>query len=143
MKLLVERVGEHQLPLPNQATPGSAGYDLRSNADESVLLTPGMSATIPCGFKIAVPYEYVGKIEPRSGWAVKMAFDTLAGVIDSDYRGEVHIVVINHGDEPVHIGYGNRIAQMLVMPVLHIPVVECDLDETERGDGKFGSTGVE
>lgn len=139
--LNIKRIGNHDLPLPKQETPGSAGYDLR-NAGETTWIVCGARVALHCGFAVAIPQGMVGLIWPRSGLAVKHGVDTLAGVIDSDFRGELQAVLINHGNDPIKINPGDRIAQLLVVPCLQVPLREVDdLDSTERGDGGFGSTG--
>jgi len=137
----LQRIGAHDLPLPKQATGGAAGFDLQSN--EYVILYPGQRLAIPTGFAWAIPLGQVGMIRPRSGLAVRSGIDVLAGVIDADYRGEVAVVLINHGDRPLDIEAGDRIAQMVVQPCMVGVTVECDeLPSTERGNGGFGSTGA-
>ena len=137
----LQRIGAHDLPLPKQATEGAAGFDLQSA--EYVILYPGQRLAIPTGFAWAIPLGQVGMIRPRSGLAVRNGADVLAGVIDADYRGEVAVVLINHGERPIDINAGDRIAQMLVQPCMVGVTVECDeLPSTERGNGGFGSTGA-
>ena len=137
----LQRIGAHDLPLPKQATEGAAGFDLQSA--EYVILYPGQRIAIPTGFAWAIPLGQVGMIRPRSGLAVRNGADVLAGVIDADYRGEVAVVLINHGERPIDIEAGDRIAQMVVQPCMVGVTVECDeLPSTERGNGGFGSTGA-
>lgn len=137
----VKRIGNHDLPLPKQESMGAAGYDLR--ASNPVTIYPGQRIAIPCGFAIAIPDGMVGLIWPRSGLAVNRGIDTMAGVIDSDYRGELAAVLINHGDAPVQIARGDRIAQLLVTFCYQRHLTEVDdLDATERGAGGFGSSGL-
>ena len=131
--------------VPNRATGGSAGLDLCACIDEPVILEGGATAVIPTGIAIALPSaEYGAFIFPRSGIAVKHGIGLLnsVGVVDSDYRGEVMVGVINQISTPYTIQPGERVAQMVIMPVSMMPTQEvCDLDETERGAGGFGSTG--
>ena len=131
--------------IPFRATPGSAGMDLYACIDEPVTLGAGEKAVIPTGIAIALPGPELGAfIFARSGLAIKHGIGLLnsVGVIDSDYRGEVCVGVINQLSEPYTINPGERIAQMVIMPVSLIPVTEVEeLDETERGSGGFGSTG--
>lgn len=131
--------------VPQRATSGSAGLDLCACIDEPITLQCGDTAVIPTGIAIALPSaEYGAFVFPRSGIAVKYGIGLLnsVGVIDSDYRGEIMVGVINQKKETYIIQPGERIAQMVVMPVSMMPVEEvCDLDETERGAGGFGSTG--
>lgn len=136
----VKRIGEHALPLPSHASYGAAGADLMASVPERIM--PGQLAVIPTGFAWAIPDGYVGMIRPRSGLAAKHGIDVLAGVVDSDYRGEVKVVLINHGDRPVVFHKGDRIAQMVIQPVIMSEIEEVsELDDTERGAGGFGSTG--
>ena len=126
--------------ISKQATEGAAGFDLQSA--DYVILYPGQRLAIPTGFAWAIPLGQVGMIRPRSGLAVRRGIDVLAGVIDADYRGEVAVVLINHGTRPLDIEAGERIAQMVVQPCMVSVTVECDeLPSTERGHGGFGSTG--
>lgn len=135
----VKRIGEHVLPLPSRATDGAAGHDLM--AADGVTVYPGQRAMISTGFAWAIPDGYVGMVRPRSGLAVKHGIDVLAGVIDSDYRGEVKVVLINHGERAVGFQQGDRIAQMVIQPVVTLEACEADeLADTERGAGGFGST---
>lgn len=138
--MLVKRIGNHDLPLPKQETMEAAGHDLRANFTGT--LPPGDRYAGPTGFAVAIPEGMVGIVKPRSGLAVKDGIDVLAGVIDSDYRGELHVVLINHGAEPFQINYGDRIAQLVVVPCYQVHMREVDeLPSTERGAGGFGSTG--
>lgn len=124
---------------PTRATDGAAGFDLYST--KSFELRPGVRHAFPIGVRCAIPDGWCGMIYPRSGWAVKHGLDKLAGLIDSDYRGEIHAVLYNSGDETIEVKQGDRIAQMVVVPIMTDCVVVDDLDETERGEGGFGSTG--
>lgn len=126
--------------LPGRGSPGSAGADLA--ASETLTLAPGARAAVPTGIHVAIPPGHVGLVWPRSGLAVRHGIDTLAGVIDSDYRGEVKVVLVNHGREPFRIAPGDRIAQLLVQRVESAAFVSREtLPGTERGEGGFGSTG--
>lgn len=126
---------------PVRATAGAAGFDLYSA--EPAVLQPGARAVIPTGYAFSLPEGCVGLVWPRSGLAVNGGLDVLAGVIDADYRGEVAVVLINHGAEPVALSSGHRIAQLLIQPVLAPELIEeDDLGVTHRGAGGFGSTGV-
>lgn len=131
--------------VPNRATTGSAGLDLCACIDEPITLEDGATALIPTGIAIALPSaEYGAFVFPRSGIAVKHGIGLLnsVGVIDSDYRGEIMVGVINQISTPYTIQPGERVAQMVIMPVSMMPIEEVsDLDETERGAGGFGSTG--
>jgi dUTP pyrophosphatase len=126
--------------LPEYSTEGAAGADLR--ASEAVTLPAGGRAAVPTGIAVEVPAGYVGLVWPRSGLAVRHGIDTLAGVIDSDYRGEVKVVLINHGSEPFSIAAGDRIAQLLIQPVPRVRFTRAAVGATARGSGGFGSTGA-
>ena len=129
-------------PLPAYATPASAGVDLR--AVEKRVMQPGERALVPTGIRIALPTGYEAQVRPRSGLALKhgITLPNSPGTIDSDYRGEVQVIMQNLGNEPFTIEPGDRIAQMVVAPVSQVNWTEADaLEETERGSGGFGSTG--
>src|SRR6476661_2708118 len=117
--------------LPEYATEGAAGADLR--AAEAVTLPPGGRAAVATGLFVEIPAGYVGLVWPRSGLAVRHGIDTLAGVIDSDYRGEVAVVLVNHGTETVRIAAGDRIAQILFQKVERASLTASAVDETARG----------
>ena len=126
--------------LPDYASEGSAGADLRSSA--TLEIPPGGRAAVPTGLFVEIPPGHVGFVWPRSGLAVRHGIDTLAGVIDSDYRGEVKVVLVNHGAEPFLIAPGDRVAQLLIQRVERGLFTRVDsLDATARGKGGFGSTG--
>ncbi len=134
------------LPLPAYETGGSAGMDLRAAVPEDAPLTlaPGARALVPTGLKIALETGYEAQVRPRSGLALKHGITCLnsPGTIDSDYRGEVGVILINHGQEPFVIKRGERIAQMVIARHEQAVTVEVEaLDETARGAGGFGSTG--
>lgn len=142
MDLLFRRVEDHDLPLPDYATTGAAGIDLRAAAAHR--LEPGSRALIGTGFAIALPSSCEGQIRPRSGLAARRGVTVLnaPGTVDADYRGEVKVLLVNLGEEPVEIAAGDRIAQLVVAPVSRLHLVEVDtLPETVRGAGGFGSTG--
>jgi dUTP pyrophosphatase len=133
------------LPLPHYATAQSAGLDLVAAVGDEFRLAPGERALIPTGFAMALPPGYEAQVRPRSGLALKHGVTTLntPGTIDADYRGEVGVILINHGQEIFTIKRGDRIAQMVVAPVTRLQWSEqATLDATERGAGGFGSTGV-
>lgn len=130
------------LPLPAYETAGAAGMDLR--AAEAVTLRPGARHLVPTGLSIALPQGFEAQVRPRSGLAVKHGVTVLnaPGTIDCDYRGEVKVPLINHGQEDFVIARGDRIAQMVIAPVTRITWTEVtELDETARGTGGFGSSG--
>ena len=134
------------LELPRQQTASAAGVDLLAalGISEVVTMAPGARAIIPCGFAMALPLGYEAQVRPRSGLAAKHGVTVLnaPGTIDADYRGEVKVILINHGSDPFEIRRGDRIAQMVVAPVSAVTFSEREtLDETTRGDGGFGSTG--
>lgn len=134
------------LDLPAYETTGSAGMDLRAAIGEGEVLTlqPGARALVPTGLKIALEPGFEAQVRPRSGLALKHGITTLnsPGTIDSDYRGEVGVILINHGQEAFDIRRGERIAQMVIARHEQAAIsVVTTLDETERGEGGFGSTG--
>lgn len=138
MKL--KRIGGHPLVMPTRATEGSAGYDLSSAIDCDIY--PGQRMVVKTGFAWQFPGGYSGQIWPRSGLSAKHGIDVLAGLIDNDYRGEVGVVLINHGERFFHVSVGDRIAQMvLIAPGVFMPELVEALEGTQRGDGGFGSTG--
>lgn len=132
------------LPLPTRMTAQAAGFDLPAAVAEPVVLKPGDIRLVPCGFAMALPAGYEAQVRPRSGLASRHGV-TLAntpGTIDADYRGEVQVVLINLGREPFTVERGMRIAQMLVLPVPPVRLIEVEaLDATDRGAGGFGHTG--
>ncbi len=134
-----------ELELPSYETDGAAGMDIRAALEEPLTLQPGQRALVPTGFRMAVPEGYEAQIRPRSGLAWRNGITLLntPGTIDSDYRGELKIILIHLGEEPLVIRHGDRIAQMVIAPVTRVkPVVAERLDETGRGEGGFGSTGI-
>jgi dUTP pyrophosphatase len=124
-------------------TDGSVGMDLPAAIETSVTLAPGERRLVPCGFAIAIPRGFEGQVRPRSGLALRhgLSIPNAPGTIDPDYRGEVSVILVNLGSEPIAIEPGQRIAQLVVCPVAHCEVEEVDeLDETVRGEGGFGHT---
>lgn len=143
MKIKIINKSKHELP--KYATTGSAGMDLRANINHPIILAPGERVLIPTGLHIALPVGYEAQIRPRSGLAIKHGITCLntPGTIDSDYRGEIGVELINHGHEPFFINDGERIAQMVIAQYEQAEwVMVEELDETERGDGGYGHTGV-
>jgi dUTP pyrophosphatase len=133
------------LPLPAYATEHAAGMDLVAAVNEPITLNPGERAMVPTGLAIALPMGFEAQVRPRSGLAVKNGVTVLnsPGTIDADYRGEVKVILINHGKEPFTIERGARIAQMVIAPVTLAQWTETEnLPETLRGEGGFGSTGL-
>ena len=141
----IKIVNKGNQPLPEYATPQSAGVDLRANIDEPIELKPLNRTLIPTGLHIALPEGYEAQIRPRSGLAIKKGITCLntPGTIDADYRGEVGVIVINLSAETFIVNPGERIAQMIInkFEQAEFELVE-ELDETERGEGGFGHTGV-
>lgn len=134
-----------ELPLPSYATPGSAGLDLRSASAEPVVISPGERALVPTGLMLEIPEGYEGQVRPRSGLALKNGISLVnsPGTIDSDYRGEVKVIMINLGDDHFMVNYGDRIAQLVIAPVVQAQIEEVDrVEDSDRGMGGFGSTGV-
>ena len=135
----------HGLPFPRRASPGSSGVDLFACVDDDVWLEPGASVLIPTGLCLDIPPGFEAQVRPRSGLALKKGVTVLnsPGTIDSDYRGEVGVILVNHGAEPFRVRRGDRIAQLVFAAVCH-PVLEEteNLGGSERGDGGFGHSGV-
>jgi dUTP pyrophosphatase len=134
------------LPLPAYQTAHAAGLDLLAAVLENapLVLAPGKHAMVPTGLAIALPEGFEAQVRPRSGLAAKHAVTVLnsPGTIDADYRGEIQVILINHGAEPFTIRRGERIAQMVIAPVVQATLVPtASLNETDRGSGGFGSTG--
>lgn len=132
----------HGLPLPEYATAGAAGMDVV--AAEPLILRPGMRHAVATGFAVAIPPGYEIQVRPRSGLALKhgISVPNTPGTVDSDYRGEVKVILINHSDDNFTIARGDRIAQLVVSPVTLARWQEVEeLDDTQRGSGGFGSTG--
>lgn len=140
----LRRVGQRGPPLdlPRYETAGSAGLDLR--ADEPVTLAPGERRLVPTGLAVEIPPGYEGQVRPRSGLALRLGVGMVnaPGTIDSDYRGEVGVILVNHGREPIAFGRGERIAQLVIAPVARARLVLVEeLGASDRGPGGFGSTG--
>jgi len=137
------------IALPQYETAGSAGADIRANfatdlRDSGLTLAPGGRALIPTGVRIEIPNGYEVQVRPRSGLALKhgITIPNAPGTIDSDYRGPLGVILMNLGTEPFHIAHGDRIAQMVIAPVVQAAFeVAADLSDTARGAGGFGSTG--
>lgn len=148
MNVSIRRLANGEgLPLPAYASDGAAGLDLYAAlpAGQKLVLEPGARDLIPTGVQIALPEGYEAQVRPRSGLAVEHGVTVLnaPGTIDSDYRGEVKALLVNHGGQPFEITRGMRIAQLVVAPVLRVTLVEVDdLGETPRGANGFGSTGL-
>jgi len=130
--------------LPHFASELAAGADIRAAVDEDVVLQPGERKLIPSGFCMALPAGFEAQVRPRSGLAIKHGIGVLnsPGTIDADYRGEVGVILINHGDMAFHIQRGDRIAQMVIAALPAVDFIEVsELEDTERGSGGFGSSG--
>lgn len=142
MKVLITRL-DKDLPLPSYARPGDAGLDLYSRID--IELTPGQRAMVPTGIAIALEPGYVALVHPRSGRAAKegLAMVNAPGTVDAGYRGELQVILINLDRESkISIKRGERIAQLVIQPVIHAELIEVEqLPQSARGDGGFGSTG--
>jgi dUTP pyrophosphatase len=132
------------LALPHYTTDGAAGMDVCAAIDADILLAPGVRMAVPTGLRMAIPLGYEVQVRPRSGLAINYGVTVVnaPGTIDSDYRGEVKILLINHGDQPLNISRGDRIAQLVVAPVTRGVWRFAGLDDTKRGSGGFGSTGL-
>ena len=135
------------LPLPSYESEQAAGMDLAAAVPEgeAQTLAPGARALIPTGFSMELPHGFEAQVRPRSGLALRHGVTLLnaPGTIDADYRGEVKVLLINHGDEPFSVTRGMRIAQLVVQPVSHATLVEVEeLNDSARGSGGFGSTGT-
>ena len=142
VQLLPEAEG---LDLPEYASPGSAGMDLRAAVTDDVVLEPGAIQLVTTGLRLAIPLGFEAQIRPRSGLALKhgITIPNSPGTIDSDYRGVLQVILANLGPAPFTIRRGDRIAQMIIAPVTQGSLrVVADLDETERGEGGFGSSGT-
>jgi dUTP pyrophosphatase len=136
--------GSENVPLPSKMSAGAAGFDLCAAVPNDLTLLPGDIRLIPCGFAMAIPPGYEAQVRPRSGLATKNGITLInsPGTIDSDYRGQVHVPLINHGREAFVVKRGMRIAQMIIQPVPTVEWIEVsELDDTARGAGGFGHTG--
>lgn len=133
------------IDLPEFGSPGSSGLDLRAAVEDHLTLAPGEIRLVPTGLAVSIPFGYEAQIRPRSGLALRHGIGMVnsPGTIDSDYRGEIGVILMNWGKEPFTVSRGDRIAQMVISRVIRTRMVEVeDLDETERGEGGFGHTGV-
>lgn len=136
--------GGRDLPLPEYASEGAAGVDLRAAVDDEIEIQPLQRAIIPTGIRLAIPKGFEAQVRPRSGLAADHGITLLnsPGTVDSDYRGEVRVVLINLGDRPYTVKRGDRIAQLVVSPVVRVEwALQEELDETPRSRGGFGHTG--
>lgn len=146
VEIKVKRLsGYEDILLPAYESNGSSGMDIRAAVTHEVLLKPGEIRLVPTGLAVSVPRGYEGQIRPRSGLALKYGIGMInsPGTIDSDYRGEIGIIVINWGQRPFTIRRGDRIAQMVITRVYRAQLIEVnDLDSTRRGEGGFGHSGI-
>lgn len=147
IRVIHDEGADLSLPLPSYETKGAAGADLRANLPDrgQLTLAPGARALVPTGLRLEIPQGYEVQIRPRSGLALKhgITLPNSPGTIDSDYRGPLGVIVMNAGEAPFVINHGDRIAQMVVAPVLQAAFeLTSSLEQTERGSGGFGSTGV-
>src|SRR4051812_22401599 len=146
MKVGIKRLAHAQdLPLPAYATAGSAGLDLLAAIDTEIALAPGARLAVPCGIAIELPHGVEAQVRPRSGLALNHGITCLnaPGTIDSDYRGEIKAILINHGDKPFAITRGTKIAQMVIARHEQAELIESQaLSDSARGAGGFGSTGM-
>jgi dUTP pyrophosphatase len=144
-EIIVRFVAEAGASAPEYKTAGSAGADLRALLARSVTLAPGERAAVPTGIRIELPPGYEAQVRPRSGLALQKGITCLnsPGTVDSDYRGELKVILVNLGSEPATIAPGDRIAQIVVAPIVRALFEGADsLEETVRGSGGFGSTGT-
>jgi len=136
-----------EVPLPTYMTRHAAGMDIYAAPESTITIAPGARVLVPTGLFVEIPEGYEAQIRPRSGLALKKGITLVntPGTIDADYRGEVGIIMINHGDEPFLVNRGDRIAQMIIAPVTRIEWQEVvsELSPTDRGSGGFGHTGVD
>ena len=143
VKILIKKTNK-EVTTPKYKTDGSSGVDLSAFLEKKVVIKPNSSELIPTGLQVAIPEEFEIQIRPRSGLAAKESIGVLnsPGTIDSDYRGELKIILFNHGNKDFIINNGDRIAQMVLVPILKMEFEEVDsLPDTIRGQGGFGSTG--
>ena len=143
IKVLIKKLS-HKAQIPIYKTEGSSGMDLMALTEDKIVIKPYKSALVPTGLSVAIPNDTEIQIRPRSGLAAKSSISVLntPGTIDSDYRGELKVILFNHGDKEFIINNGDRIAQMVLVPILKVQFAEVqDLPKTIRGSGGFGSTG--
>ncbi len=144
LKIKIRRTDCLDLPLPSYQTEHSAGMDLMAAVEKDVVIAPGKWGLVPTGIAIELPPGYEAQIRPRSGLAAKYGISLVntPGTVDSDYRGEIKVILINFGDAPYTVMRGDRIAQMVINEVVHAELVHVEeLNATKRGDGGFGHTG--
>lgn len=137
--------GAEDIPLPSYATRHASGMDLSAAVEQETVIAPGQRCLVPTGFRVEIPVGYEGQVRPRSGlalkWGISMA--NTPGTIDADYRGELKVIMINLGQEPFTVKRGDRIAQLVIAPVVQARVLEAEeLEDSARSEGGFGHTGV-
>jgi dUTP pyrophosphatase len=145
LRIAVKRVGSVVVPLPTYQSDGAAGMDLHAALEANIVLAPLGRAKVPTGLAMAIPEQFEGQIRPRSGLAAKRGLTVLnsPGTVDSDYRGEILVLLVNLSDAPVEIAPLERIAQIVFLPVARAELTLVDdLPKTRRGDGGYGSTGA-
>jgi dUTP pyrophosphatase len=144
VSIQIMRIGEVEVPLPDYQSAGAVGMDLCAAVCGPVTLEPGEHCLLPTGFAVAIPPGFEGQVRPRSGLALRYGVTVLnaPGTVDPDYRGELQVLLVNHGAHPFTVSRGDRIAQLVICPVAkaELTLVEA-LDDTPRGDGGYGSTG--
>ena len=146
IELKIKKPDNYDLPLPAYETNGSSGMDIRAWTEEEIILRPGDIKLVPTGISISIPQGYEAQIRPRSGLALKHGIGLVnsPGTIDSDYRGEIGIIMVNFGKEPFIIRRGDRIAQMVITRIYQARILEVEyLESTVRGDGGVGHSGIE
>jgi dUTP pyrophosphatase len=144
VEITIARAGDVEAPLPRYQTEGAAGMDLHAALAAPLTLAPGDRALIPTGWAVAIPPGFEGQVRPRSGLALRHGVTVLnaPGTVDADYRGEMKVLLVNHGRDPFHVAAGDRIAQLVICPVARATLRRVDgLDATTRGEGGYGSTG--
>lgn len=144
--LKIRKVREDGLPLPRYETPGASGLDLRASIAQPLILQSGHTTAVPTGIAVAIPPGFEGQVRPRSGLAARTGLTVLnaPGTVDSDYRGEIVVLLVLHGPQDITVQPGDRIAQLVISPVVQAEIVATDsLDDTQRGSGGFGHTGIE
>lgn len=142
--VLCKRVGSIDVPLPAYQSSSAAGMDLCAAIDDELVIAPGERKLVPTGLSLAIPEGFEGQVRPRSGLAWRYGVTVLnsPGTIDADYRGELKVLLVNLGDAPFRLARGERIAQLVICPVVRAELaVVAELDETNRGAGGYGSTG--
>jgi dUTP pyrophosphatase len=140
----IRRLRQSAIPLPRYQSEHAAGFDLMADMGGSVVIEPMARAAVPTGIALEIPPGFEGQVRPRSGRALEegLALVNSPGTIDPDYRGEIKVILINLGQEPITIGPGDRIAQLVIAPVARAQILEVDrLGDSTRGDGGFGHTG--